>query len=535
MRRLLFIGILCFTVVASLAQDRVKLDSLQLLLRNEKEDSTQIQTLLDIALLYYNYNYANAARYAQQARDLAIRKGYKNWEAKANRALATTCLAMGDYKNSATHYFKALAYYEDVRDTMGTMAMNNNLGNVYDRLQDFDKALVYYFKARDLLSAVANPQKHQQLPTIYNNIANIYQTKKDIQSAQQYYEKGLALARESGNKATQGTLCNNLGKLYLNDLHQPDSAIVYLEEGLKLRKELDDKGEIARSSLIIADYYYQQGDYSRAKASALQTIQMGVNIGSLETEKSAYHLLSKVEEALGNYNESLMKYKEYKRLSDSLQNQHANEEVTRLQLQYDFEKAERVHELERSQTRLRYISTIVVLSVGMIIAILIAIIVRTRARQAELKQRNLAQDVEMKNKELTTNVMYLIRKNELINSVAERLLKLQTTLRPENHKVVQEIILELQKEADNDSWKEFELRFQRVHSEFYTTLRKLYPQLSPSEEKLCAFLRLNMSSKEIAAITQQSIKSIEVARARLRKKLDLTNTNSNLVTHLTNL
>jgi DNA-binding CsgD family transcriptional regulator len=66
-------------------------------------------------------------------------------------------------------------------------------------------------------------------------------------------------------------------------------------------------------------------------------------------------------------------------------------------------------------------------------------------------------------------------------------------------------------------------------------LRKQYPQLSPADEKLCAFLRLNMSSKEIAAITQQSIKSVEVARARLRKKLNLTNTSSNLVTHLSNL
>jgi DNA-binding CsgD family transcriptional regulator len=131
--------------------------------------------------------------------------------------------------------------------------------------------------------------------------------------------------------------------------------------------------------------------------------------------------------------------------------------------------------------------------------------------------------------------MYLIRKNELINSVAERLLKVQGNLLPENQKVVHDIVIDLQHEADNDSWKEFELRFNQVHSDFYNNLRKLYPDLSPAEEKLCAFLRLNMSSKEIAAITQQSIKSVEVARARLRKKLNLTNTTSNLVTHLSNL
>jgi len=267
----------------------------------------------------------------------------------------------------------------------------------------------------------------------------------------------------------------------------------------------------------------------------IKTIEIGKQIGSLDLQMSGYSALSKLEEALGRFPESLQAYKHFKYLSDSIQNQQANAEITRLQLQYDFEKAERTHESERTQTRLRYIGTIVVLAVALIIASLLVVIVRTRARQSELKRKNLSQDVEIKNKELTTNVMYLIRKNELINSVAERLLKLQSKLSSEHHKIIQEIILDLQKEADNDTWKEFELRFHQVHSEFYSTLRRLYPHLSPAEEKLCAFLRLNMSSKEIAAITQQSIKSIEVARARLRKKLDLTNTTSNLVTHLTSL
>jgi DNA-binding CsgD family transcriptional regulator len=242
-----------------------------------------------------------------------------------------------------------------------------------------------------------------------------------------------------------------------------------------------------------------------------------------------------IEEALGRYKESLNAFIQYKMLSDSIQNQLTSREVNRLQLQYDFEKAEQLREQEKKQTRDRYIATIVILGACLIVVILIAILIRLKARQTELKRRNLVQDVEIKNKELTTNVMYLIRKNELINSVAERLLKVQANVQSENHKVVHDIILDLQKEADNDSWKEFELRFNQVHSDFYNNLRKLYPGLSPADEKLCAFLRLNMSSKEIAAITQQSIKSVEVARARLRKKLNLTNTTSNLVTHLSNL
>lgn len=77
-------------------------------------------------------------------------------------------------------------------------------------------------------------------------------------------------------------------------------------------------------------------------------------------------------------------------------------------------------------------------------------------------------------------------------------------------------------------WDEFELRFQGVHNEFYQKLQSINPELSTNERRLCAFLKLNMTTKEIASITHQSPRSIEVARTRLRKKLNLTNSDISL-------
>ena len=272
-----------------------------------------------------------------------------------------------------------------------------------------------------------------------------------------------------------------------------------------------------------------------ARESAEMSLRLGEEMASVALQKFATEMLSKIEEAAGRKGEALEAFKRYKILSDSIHSQNAASEMTRLQLQYDFEKAEESREREKNETRFRYTLIIIVLSTGLVVSVLIVMVIRARARQLELKRQNLAQDMEIKNKELTTNVLYLVRKNELINNVAERLLTLQNSFPKENQKVVHEIIFDLQKEADSDAWKEFELRFNQVHSDFYLKLRTLYPGLSPAEEKLCAFLRLNMSSKEIAAITQQSVKSVEVARARLRKKLNLTNTHSNLVTHLSTI
>jgi tetratricopeptide (TPR) repeat protein len=491
---------------------------------------------MEISYLYSNSDYQKGLEYASEARSFAANNNLPKQEAQAYNAIAIISLSQGDYKNAAKNYFQALKYYEQANDMDGFIYVLNNLGTTYDRLGEFDKALEYYFKSRDLLNTQpASPRKSNIMPALHNNIGNIYQSKGDPQSALEYYEKALELALQLPQHRTQGQAYNNIGKLYMVDLKQPEKALEYLMKGLEVREQFGDQGEVARSLTILSTYHKEQGNFSEATKLASRALDIGIKLGSLDVQKYAYSILSEIAEGEGKLQESLDAFKSFKKLSDSVQVQSANSEMTRLQLQYDFEKAEKIREQQRAQTRDQYILTIVLLGVGMLVAVLIAVIVRTRAKQTELKRKNLVQDVEIKNKELTTNVMYLIRKNELINSVAERLLKVQGNLLPENQKVVHDIVIDLQHEADNDSWKEFELRFNQVHSDFYNNLRKLYPDLSPAEEKLCAFLRLNMSSKEIAAITQQSIKSVEVARARLRKKLNLTNTTSNLVTHLSNL
>jgi tetratricopeptide (TPR) repeat protein len=529
--------LLLFVCLSGKGQDQIVLDSLQLQLKNASKDSVRVKSLLAIARQYSTHDYLQAVKYAQQARELAVDKQLEKLVHQADRMLATIFFGIGDYKNSAVYFFKALKFFEARKDTMGIVFMNINLGAVQDRLHNYDKALEFYLNGQNLLtrSSLPSSEKARPFTSLYNNIANIYQIKQDFESARQYYEKTLLLARENQNKTLEGIALNNLGKLYFTDLNDQSKALTYLIEGLKVREEVGDKNELAKSYIQLSAYYTQQKNFSEAKRAGEQAIKLGKEVGSLEMQKDGYQSLAMIEEERGNLQESLSAFKLFKKLSDSIQSQMAGSELAKLQLQYDFEKSEQERILEKEQLRTRYTIAIVILAASLLVVILIAFLIRSRARQTELKQKNLSQAVEMKNKELTTNVMYLIRKNELINDVAERLLMIKQKILPENQKVIHDIILDLQREADNDTWKEFEMRFNQVHSDFYDKLRNMYPGLSPADEKLCAFLRLNMSSKEIAAITKQSVKSLEVARARLRKKLNLTNTTSNLVTHLTNL
>jgi len=90
----------------------------------------------------------------------------------------------------------------------------------------------------------------------------------------------------------------------------------------------------------------------------------------------------------------------------------------------------------------------------------------------------------------------------------------------------------MEKAQDEKIWEEFEMRFHNVHNDFYDKLNAVFPGLSINEKRLCSFLRLNMTTKEISSITGQTPKSIEMARTRLRKKLNLTNSETSLTDFL---
>ncbi|MEO5585419.1 MAG: hypothetical protein ABIQ75_08195, partial [Flavobacteriales bacterium] len=183
--------------------------------------------------------------------------------------------------------------------------------------------------------------------------------------------------------------------------------------------------------------------------------------------------------------------------------------------------------------RVLNIALAVALCLLLLIAFLLFKVMRSRVRNSALEQETLRlqsekleaekvilkESLEFKERELTANALFLLKKNELIAHIVERLLKAKSTFRQENQKVVQDIIHDLQASRDEHNWEEFEAHFTRVHTTFYQTLQERFPLLTPNERKLCAFLRLNMGTKDISAITHQSVNSITVARSRLRKKL----------------
>jgi DNA-binding CsgD family transcriptional regulator len=163
-----------------------------------------------------------------------------------------------------------------------------------------------------------------------------------------------------------------------------------------------------------------------------------------------------------------------------------------------------------------------------------AVIARTRqkeSREREEKERELIQlrneklqaDLTFKSKELANSTMSIIKKNEFLMDLKEMLYKQKEQLGSRYpDKYYDNLVRKIDDNmSSQDDWKVFDTNFERAHEQFIQKLKDNYPDLTPGDLRLCAFLRMNLSSKEIAPLLGISVRGVENHRYRLRKKLNL--------------
>jgi DNA-binding response OmpR family regulator len=160
------------------------------------------------------------------------------------------------------------------------------------------------------------------------------------------------------------------------------------------------------------------------------------------------------------------------------------------------------------------------------------LLVRIRTHLDLKKTRDsLASELEFKKKMMTENALYITRRTELGNSIIEDLRQINRETHNKYSDKILSAVSKLKSMIQGQEWKEFELRFEEEHGKFRGNIISMHPELTPNEIKLCTFLRLDMSSKEISEVTKQSVRALETARSRMRKKLGLKRSD-NLVQYL---
>jgi len=131
----------------------------------------------------------------------------------------------------------------------------------------------------------------------------------------------------------------------------------------------------------------------------------------------------------------------------------------------------------------------------------------------KLQNEQLEKDMNSKNKELAASTMSLIKKNEFLTNIKDQLKESESSK-------VKSVIKTIDKDINEEyNWNLFKDAFNNADKEFFKKIKSKHPDLTSNDLKLCAYLRLNLSSKEIAPLLNISVKSVEIKRYRLRKKM----------------
>jgi tetratricopeptide (TPR) repeat protein len=497
-------------------------------------DSAEVRAMISMGVNFSRLNLLKEAiGIGEQVVEKASKHDMQMEIADGRGIMAVAYDQVGDFDNASMLYFENLKLYEKLNEKRLLASTMGNIGTDFIEQQSYEKALVYIKKALSIGLEINNLIL---ITDQYNNLAAIYQVGfNDLTKAKENYFKALRVAKKIEDFQQQGCILLNIGRVYL-ERNNFDSAFYCYEQSLSIFQKLNNPVLLADSYIELGNYYFHIGDYDQGRKFAIFGLEIGEKNEKLQTIFNSADLLNKIclseNDTLGAYRFLVIRTNALDSLN-ALQNQ---KELFRLEFQYNQDKV--LKEQKIRQLKYYFLLGFVILGLlsGLSIVILFNSRQKIKIKNAFLEKDKAEADLKFKSKELSINLLALLKKNELIAEISQKVSELENSpSRIDFKEAAAKLNHEIKQSSDDRLWQEFSMRFKETNSVFYDKLLKMYADLSQSELKLCAYLRLNMSTKEISDLTGQRTESLEKARYRLRKKFGLTNSESNLVAFLSKI
>ena len=439
----------------------------------------------------------------------------------------------GDYEKSAEYYFKALKTCEEVQDPNCISTAYNSIGHLFFDQGNLEKALKYYTKSLE----IAREQNDQTgIARGLNNLAIVYSENKDYTNVKKHLFEAITINQHSGMRLWEGINYLNLGTIFREQAIY-DSSVVYYQKASFVFEELHHYRLIANTKISRSKFYQLINDMDKAVSFGIEAFEIAEEHELIIVKNQAAKQLYDVYTDVGNQEKAFQYGLIHFQLKDSLELENSATKLAQMDLLYEFDKLNQQKKIDEQRKENNYILALISLFfIGVIIVVLLMTRHRLKVKNSLMAKKELEAEIEIKDKELTLNVMSLLKKNEVLANIVDKLMGVHdSAVKEETKTALLQIAKDIQKSSEEEIWEEFEVRFKQAHGDYYERLTKNFPNLSPNELKLCAFLKLNMSTKDISELTGQSIGALEIARTRLRKKLGITNTKANLVSFISQI
>ncbi|MBB6460051.1 tetratricopeptide repeat protein [Flammeovirga kamogawensis] len=441
-----------------------------------------------------------------------------------------------NYEKAYSYYWDALLLADQFQERSAIAKSYLGLGILYSLYERREDALKYYLKALEInQELIINDKKYtQDLRSNYFQIAVHYRYENDVLSARKYLQKSRVLA--SSDK--QDLLFINAEEGYLNILEKKYKKAEFILLPLENKIKTKTRPYTVVYYSLLGDLYKGMKQYKRSTYYYLSAItsakkfrkhlnfvpdiyrKLSVNATQLKQQKEATTYLFyalKLEESL--YSSKSAKNQFLFEVKDKYRK--VQEEQRALYLK------QTLHQLKQEE-KIWFLKTILLIISILLIAVLAVVWVRTirnrhKAERVLLQQqRNLEiksnkEIMAVQNQELTGSTLQLVAKDELLLSIKE---KLKVLYKENKSNDIKRLIKEIDFNKDQ-SWLAFETRFNAVNKGFYKILSDQYPNLKPYDLRICALVKLDFTTKEMAKLLGISAESANTSRYRLRKKLNL--------------
>jgi tetratricopeptide (TPR) repeat protein/DNA-binding CsgD family transcriptional regulator len=503
--------------------------------------------ILGLSIMHQG-RYIEAERQFQKALVAYRQSGDEHGECKALSNLGVVYFYQSKYPQSITQYFSALRIAEGNKDKAMLAEIHTNLGHAYSSQKEYLRSVYHHrlglaghYQNGNLQAA---GRSHLGIGTAFFNAGN-------LDSALVNYAQSAGIAEQTGDVSTLAGALNNEAEVLLLR-KKPNEALPLLERALRIRR---DNGEVYGEAIILNNLAKAWAAKANVEKASTYFEQAEKIINSLDArwlQAEFYLARSEYYTREGSLLKAINDLRRFANLKDSLYSQQKAEALVEMQALYTVEKKDA--ELFRKQNELLRQRQRTQLAIAMAIVVLVlagglsaGVIFRSRQRKRksaeelervkqseallqarkEATEKELAlqkaeaiavqQELDFKRKEITQLALHIGRQTEMLEHLKSQLNQLgDLQVRTISRDLDAQLNMARQRE-------QFELNVDLMNEDFYRRLSEKHPSLTENEKKLCAMLRLKLSSKEIAAVQNISPKSVDMNRYRLRKKLNIVN------------
>lgn len=439
---------------------------------------------------------------------------------------ANTLRRKGDWIN-AYHIFKQTeSFFKEIKDDFYLARTYVGLGLLFMELKNYELSLDYFYQTDHYFSksCASNCQLKNKL-----NISNILNWLGKVDES---IAMMIDLQSEPVIQKDKYFLLNvMISHIYFCDtIGKP-----FREKTLLMAKELENRFLIFKALVGMGDYYMTTENTDSTIYYYTEALKYQGQFTDAHDLLLVFKNLYTLYERVGDTPSALYYLKEFNNLTENVLDQEKVAELNRAESQAQIdqinlllkEKDERIHQQRKINLTL-ILGSILVLS--LVANIAWRIIKRERIKKRlqetekkslELQKQSLEMELDSTTRELTSNIMLLSEKNKNLQYLlgkVDQMINNKTMTPSEGNKLKKQISDSI---SLDDSWDTFKFHFEKVHPNFFSHLKANYPKLTPNDLRICAYIRIGLSNKEIAQILSVRPESIVTFRYRIRSKLHL--------------